>query len=255
MSTTMNKRPILAHRIFSFFIVIVIVLFPSCANSSRTDAPLEFWETDNDFEAPANWITYTYADAFKIEIPPYMKENSYEAVVDRDKLEKGDENFMSAQKNTLSESPLSPGQTAVMTFSARHDSIHNSYARIFIQYMKANDGDFLDYLDQIDINRNDFKVFCNQLLKTTLGSGKLIKIRRRDTFLTNKTNMAIDICYQRAGVTETEGPVTVHNYYLQHTDEAVLITVSYNDKNKEQYKDLFNIIQTFDWTHFKSKKS
>lgn len=184
-----------------------------------------------------------------------MKENSYEAVVDRDKLEKGDENFMSAQKNTLSESPLSPGQTAVMTFSARHDSIHNSYARIFIQYMKANDGDFLDYLDQIDINRNDFKVFCNQLLKTTLGSGKLIKIRRRDTFLTNKTNMAIDICYQRAGVTETEGPVTVHNYYLQHTDEAVLITVSYNDKNKEQYKDLFNIVQTFDWTHFKSKKS
>ena len=255
MPTTMHKRSILAYRPILFFIATVIVLFPSCANSSRTDTPLEFWETDNDFETPADWITYTYAAAFKIEIPPYMKENSYETVIDRGKLEKGDENFMSAQKNTLSESPLSSGQTAFMTFSARHDSIHNSYARIFIQYTKANNGDFLDNLDDIDITKDDFKTFCKLLLKTTLGSGKLIKIRRRNAFLTNKTNMAIDICYQRVGVTETEGPVTVHNYYLQHTDEAVLITVSYNDKNKEQYKDLFNIVQTFDWTHFKSKNS
>lgn len=72
-------------------------------------------------------------------------------------------------------------------------------------------------------------------------------------FLTNKCNMALDLCYQRVGNTENAGPVTVHIYYLQHTDEAVLLTVSYHDKNKEKFKDLFNIVQTLEWSQYKSK--
>lgn len=248
-----TKAMIIMKKLNFFFLAIVTMLISSCANSSRTKTSLEFWETNNDFEAPAEWISYTYGDAFKIKIPPYMKENAYENVFDKNKLEDGNGAFMSAQKNMLSNTPLSSGQTAVMTFSARHDGIHNGYARIFIQYIKANEGDFLDCLDYIDIERADFKAFCNQIIKTTLGAGKLIKIRRKDTFYTHKSNMSIDLCYQRVGVTENNGPVTVHNYFLQNTDEAVLITVSFNDKNKEQYKDLFNIVQTLEWLHFKSK--
>ena len=237
-------------------IAIISMTISSCgSSSSKSDVRPEFWETNNDFEAPADWTSYTYADAFSVQIPDYMKENSFETVIDEEKLKSGDEHFMSAQENTLSESALNTGQMAEMTFSARHDSIHNSYARIYIQYMKANDGDFLDYLDRPDLNREDSKAFCDMLIKKQLGSGTLIKVRRRDMFITNKCNMALDICYQRAGNTENEGPVTVHIYYLQHTDEAVLMTVSYHDKNKEQYKDLFNIVQTLEWKHFKSRRT
>lgn len=241
---------------YNFLLIALIAMFiSSCGNSSRTGGPAEFWETNMDFVAPADWKTYTYAGAFSIQIPEYMKENAMESVIDEEKLKNGDEDFTSAKKNTLSENVLSAGQTADMTFSARHDSIHNSYARIAISYMKANNSDFLDYLDCPDLNREDSKQFCDLLIKKQLGSGTLIKVRKREMIFTNKTNYVLDICYQRVGNTENEGPVTVHIYYLQHTDEAVLITVSYHDKNKEQYKDLFNIVQTLEWTHFKSKRT
>ena len=243
-------------KVYFILIAFVSILISSCGNSSsRTEAPAEFWETNNDFEAPTDWNIRTYADAFSIKIPNYMKDNLYDTVIDEEKLKNGDPYCMSASMNTLGDNTLEAGQMAEMTFSARHDSLHNSYARIYIRYMKANDGDFLDYLDRPDLDREDSKAFCDQLIKNVLGTGTLIKVRRRDMFMTNKCNMALDICYQRAGNTENEGPVTVHIYYLQHTDEAVLMTVSYHDKNKEQYKDLFNIVQTLEWKHYKSRRT
>lgn len=238
------------------FIAIVTMIISSCGGSSyKSDVQAEFWETNNDFDAPMDWKTYTYADAFSIKIPDYMKENIYDTIIDEEKLKNGDEDCMSAQMNTLSESALDPGQTAGMSFSARHDCVHNSYARIYIRYIKANGGDFLDHLDRPNLDREDSKAFCNMLIKEQLGSGTLVKIRRREMFMTNKCNMALDLCYQRVGNTEDEGPVTVHIYYLQHTDEAVLMTVSYHDKNKEQYKDLFNIVQTLEWKNIKSRRT
>lgn len=236
-------------------LAIAAMMFTSCGGNTNSNVTAEFWETDNSFEAPADWKTYSYAGAFSIQIPGYMKENLYESVIDEQKLMNGDDQFMSAQMNTLSNDALNIGESAEMTFSARHDSLHNNYARVYIRYMKATKGDFLDYMDRADLDREDSKAFCDLLLKDQLGTGTLIKVRRREMFLTNKCNMALDLCYQRAGHTENEGPVTVHIYYLQHTDEAVLMTVSYHDKNKEQFKDLFNIVQTLEWSHYKSKNS
>ena len=236
-------------------LAIMPIILASCGSKSNSDVAAEFWETDNSFEAPADWVTYSYADAFSIKVPGYMKERLFESVINEQKLMNGDENYVSAQMNTLCNKPLNIGESAEMTFSARNDSIHNNYARIYIQYMKANNGDFLDYMDLADLDREDSKTFCDLLLKNQLGTGTLIKVRRREMFMTNKCNMALDICYQRVGHTENEGPVTVHIYYLQHTDEAVLMTISYHDKNKVQFKDLFNIVQTLEWNHYKSKRS
>lgn len=240
-------------RFQSIVLAIIALVCVSCGNNNATKVEKEFWETNMDFEAPADWETYSYADAFSIQIPNYMKEKEYETFIDPQKVQKGDSNFMSLQENTLGDKPLGIGESADMSFTARNDSAHNSYARIHIQYMKSVMGDFNDSYDLIDMNRADTKEFCDILIKNQLGNGRLIKVRNQEMIFTNKANVALDVCYQREGNTDNEGPVTVHIYYLQHTDEAILLTVSYHDKNKDLYKDLFNIVETIDWTHHKSR--
>lgn len=237
------------------FIIIAIVafMFISCGGTTTSYVNTEFWEVDHEFEAPEDWETYTYADAFSIQIPTYMKEQVYDSAIDVQKLKNGVEPYMCVKENTLNDNSLNAGEFAEMTFSARNDSLHNNYARIYIKYMKAYAGDFLDSGKLADLNREDSKEFCDLLIKNQLGNGTLIKILKREMIYTKKGNMALDICYQRVGNTENEGPVTVHIYYLQHTDEAVLMTASYHDKNKVKFRDLFNIVETLDWTHYKSR--
>lgn len=240
-------------RIQLIILAYTAMLFASCGNTATTKVEKEFWETNMDFEAPADWETYSYADAFSIQIPNYMKEKAYETFIDAQKAQKGDSDFMSLQENTLGDKPLEIGESADMSFSARNDSTHNSYARIHIQYMKSAMDSFNDNYDLIDMHRADTKELCDILIKNQLGNGRLIKVRNQEMIFTNKANVALDVCYQREGNTDNEGPVTVHIYYLQNNDEAILLTVSYHDKNKNLYKDLFNIVETIDWTHHKRR--
>lgn len=239
------------NKIYFIVIAIATILLASCSNNDSKKVA-EFWETDNDFEAPADWVTYTYADAFTIKIPKYMKEKQYDLVLNEQNKKADPLDCFSLEKNELGKNPLNIGETAFTSFEAYTDSLHNEYARIQIEYIKADRGDFLGSLDYADINSTDSKNFCNALIKSRLGNGKLIKVRTQQMFLTNKANRALDICYQRVGMTEGKGPVTVHIYFLQHTDEAVLITVSYHDNNHKRFKDLFNIVQTLEWIHYKS---
>lgn len=240
-------------RIQFIILVLTAMLYASCGNTAATKVEKEFWETNMEFEAPADWETYSYADAFSIQVPNYMKEKAYETIIDAQKAQIGDSDFMSLQENTLGDKPLEIGESADMSFSARNDSVHNSYARIHIQYMKSTKESFNDNYDLIDMNRADTKEFCDILIKNQLGNGRLIKVRNQEMIFTEKGNVALDVCYQREGNTDNEGPVTVHIFYLQNNDEAILLTVSYHDKNKDLYKDLFNIVETVDWTHHKRR--
>lgn len=251
--TTSNQTIKYVSTVFCF---ISLILPTTACGNNQPPRPLEFWEVNSDFQAPVNWKQYDYADAFSIKIPTYMHEKTMQVVIDEEKFKNGDDNCFSAEQNTLAEYPLNPGEVAETSFDADHsDGIHKGYAHIGIMYMKGNTGDFLDYLDNADLTRPDSKEFCDLLIKSQLGSGVLIKVLKKDMVLTNECNMMLDLCYQRAGNTEGEGPVTVHIFYLQHTDEAVRITVSYHDKDKDVYKDLFNIIETLNWTQYKNKKS
>lgn len=233
--------------------IIVVMLVSSCSHPPK--AELEFWETDSNFEAPNDWVEYSFADAFSIQLPKYMSEKAYETVINEEKLKNGNSDFISLEKNTLTNEPLENYGFAETSFYAKNDSTKSIFARVGIKYMKSYIGGFLDQLDRVDMRDSESKTVCDQLIKQQLGSGTLLKIRKQDMSITNKANMFLDICYQRKGNTENEGPVTVHIYLLQHTDEAVQITVSYHDKNKERFKDLFNVVQTLEWKQYKSSKS
>ena len=233
--------------IVMLLLIFVLTLVSSCGSNS-VHHEKEFWEVDGNFQDTVTWNTYSYADAFSIMVPPYMRENQFELVgVDSTKLNNVHDNPFLVNKCTLSDKPLNSHESAFTSFSSKKDSIHNSYASIKIIYMKGDDGDFSDHLQGADLEREDSKQICDQLIKSQLGFGKLIKKRQCDMTFTQNGDMYLDICYQRVGNTKGEGPVTVHIFFIQNMDEAVEIVVSYHDKHHDVYKDLFNIIETFKW--------
>lgn len=235
-----------------FLVTLGIVTQSSCSNTPKEK---EFWEVDHDFEVPVDWKSHSYADAFSIMIPPYMKEKLYEiSAIDSSNVNDSFSNHFTMSQCTLTEAPLKAYESAFTSFSAQKDSLHYNYASLRIIYMKGNEGDFLGYLQHIDMHCLDSEKACDMLIKSQLGSGTLIKKRCQETILTNDYSIATDICYQRVGNVKGEGPVTVHIFFLQNLDEAVEIVVSYLDKNQELYKDLFNIVNTFEWKEKKQKR-
>ena len=235
-----------------FLVTLGIVTLSSCSNTPKEK---EFWEVDPDFVVPVDWESHSYADAFSIMIPPYMKENLYEiGAVDSSNANDSSSNPFIISKCTLTEAPLNTYESAFTSFSAKKDSLQYNYASLKIIYMKGNEGDFLGYLQYIDMYCLDSEKACDMFIKSQLGSGTLIKKRCQETILTNDCSIAMDICYQRVGNVKGGGPVTVHIFFLQNLDEAVEIVVSYLDKNQELYKDLFNIVNTFEWKEKKQKR-
>lgn len=213
----------------------------------------EFWEVDDKFQDTTTWKTYTYAYAyaFSIMIPPYMRPSKYELNIDSTKAKNKNGYPFVLDTCTLSEKPLDSTGNAYIIF---RDSLHESYAYIKINYIKGDNGAFLDHLQSADLDRFDSRQACDMLIKQEIGTGKLIKERRRWMMITQNGDMYLDICYQRVGNTKGEGPVTVHIFLLQNVDEAIEIVASYHDKHRDIYKDLFNIVETFKWKEVKYKR-
>lgn len=207
------------------------IILSSCG-SKETPAVTEFWEIDDTFTAPADWQTKEYAKAFSIQLPPYVKVRAnYE------------------EDHVLLDEPVESNGWWDETFTSdKSDGIHNSWSWVNIKYMKGNDGDFNGYSDVLSTSDPIVDSFCDQLIKYQVGEGKLIKVLSKKLLLLEGTT-ALDMCYQRRGNTEGEGPVTAHIFFMQNYNEAVQITVSFHDKNKEAYKDLYNIVTTFKWNN------
>ena len=222
--------------------IIVVTIFISCKASPQPKEH-EFWEVNYDFDAPATWITHSYAEAFTIQIPPYMDEQSF--------VLSHNDNDTKMEKCTLNNKEYMANQNAFTCFKCKKDSVHNKYAYIKINYLKGNKGDFWVHVCNVDVVSNEFDMFCDNFIKSDLGTGKLITKRKRNIDFTKNGDMMVDICYQRVGNIDGEGPVTVHIFVLQNLDECVILVVSYHDKNKEMYKDLFNIVETFKWNNIK----
>ena len=62
--------------------LINIILFAGCGRPYK-ELPKDFWEVDDEFQAPANWDSCTYANAFTIRIPNYMHEEAGEMIINQ----------------------------------------------------------------------------------------------------------------------------------------------------------------------------
>lgn len=216
--------------IVAYGLVPVSILLSSCGNRETSNIEAEYWRVDETFVSPSDWETREFADAFSLDIPPYMRET-----------------YMADEGHLLTDTPLVPGEWNETSFnSKRNDTAHDNYAHIGIKYLKGNDGDFNGYLDCLFPSQPEVSQFCDLLIKKQLGTGKLIKVLDKQFICLNDCG-GLDMCYQRVGNTIGEGPVTVHIFFLQNYDEAVQVTVSYHEKNKDAYKDLYNLIATFKW--------
>lgn len=222
------------YYLYSIFILSLLLF--SCDKKHTKEDKNPYWKVDETFIAPPDWETYTYANAFSISIPPYMRPQSFELT-----------GLGAIDKNTLTEESLSPGNIGTTSFKP-DKSIpgYNNYSRIYIEYRQGNDGDFIKRHDVPDLYNETNIEQSRQLIKTCLGSGILLRVLDRTWLFTN-AGCVFDICYRRAGHTKDSGSTTVHIFILNDYDKQIFMTVSYNTKYKEAYKDLFNIVNTIKW--------
>ena len=187
-----------------------------------------------DFKAPESWVTHHLFDsAFQLRLPKFMCQ-------------------------TESLSMRGGCATTIFTYcdTAKQKEYH--YGRIGIDYFKCalcgfNKAD--DYIDYTDI----ISLFA-PILKRSLSGGKkygdytvpdaeLLNGPFYDSHLLYDQHIvyAYDVYYRRKSHTKGESPISCHIFYLMNGVEAVLLTVSYHDKDSVLFSNLFNCIKTFKW--------
>lgn len=238
-------------RLINLFYFLLFCLVCSCGNNSTKENDSPYWKIDMTFDAPSDWQIYNFANAFSIAIPEYMKPDYFELVMDKDTLDNGDilPNY-SLGKNTLDEESMSPGEVKTMTFKSNKSlEGYDNYSRIYIEYRQGRDGDFPPrYNHTPSMFDTEGVELSKQLIKQCLGDGVLLCILDRSWQVLN-AGLVLDVCYRRMGHTRDSGSTTVHIFILKDYDKCILMTVSYNTRYKDSYKDLFNIVNTIRWTN------
>lgn len=187
-----------------------------------------------------------------------MEEDLFEIAESQEKKKATGNPFYMRFHTLTKDTILGTGEMASVTFSPK-DRDNYKYAWVAIYYFKGDESTFeperdLLKIGPIGLEDSYIKAVCDSMIRRWLGSGTLIKVRARDIIITQLGRVALDLCYQRKGNPVDSGPVTVHIFCLQNVDEAVHIIISYHDKDKDKYKDLFNVINTFDWAYIKKRK-
>lgn len=232
--------------LFSVFFVYACVNMPTEENNQPP-----YWNIDYAFEAPSDWQTYNFAGAFSVAIPEYMKPDYFELIMDKDTLDSGDvmPNF-SLGKNELDEEAMNPGEVKTITFKSNKTlEGYNNYSRIYIEYRQGRNGEYpTRYSRTPSMFDAEGVELSKRLIKQCLGDGVLLCVLDRSWQMLN-AGCVLDICYRRMGHTKDSGSTTVHIFILKDYDKYILMTVSYNTRYKDSYKDLFNIVNTIRWTN------
>ena len=227
----------------------MICLISACTSSPNKENIDPYWKVDISFDAPSNWKTYNYANAFSISIPEYMRPTQTELIIDKDSLNNEEaKNPFGIAENKLNDEPLKPGEVKTMVFKPdRSLKEYDNYSRIYIEYHQGNNGDFLKRYDMPSLYDPDGILLCKQLIQQCLGTGVLLCVLER-TWQPLNAGMVLDICYRRMGHSKDSGSTTVHIFVLKDFDKSIFMTISYSTKHKEAYKDLFNVVNTIKWT-------
>lgn len=229
-------------RIFLILPLFVTIFFTGCRKSKNISDVELYGNTFihieyGDFNVPNSWITHNLFDsAFQIKLPPIMRETeSY---------------------------PMRDGCASyIFMFRDTTEASEYHYGRIGIDYYYHGLGDFNkadEYISYSDQERMFAPVIKQALSGGKIGSdftvpqGELLNGPFYDShhLYGGKFFYAYDAYYRRKGHTLGEGPVSCHIFLLMNKTEAVLLTVSFHDKDSVLFENLFNVVKTFKWAKF-----
>ena len=223
-------------RIFLFLALLTTILFVGCMKSNTVSDVELYGNTflhidDEDFNAPDSWVTHNMFDsAFQIKLPSYMhKSMSYP-------MRNGYANTIFTYRDTTSTGKYHYGRIGLDYYSG--------------DFNKA--AEYITYSEQEKILAPIVERALSSRIKIpdyTVSAGKLLNGPFYDSHLLmgHPFFYVYDASYRRKGNTG-EGPVSCHIFLMMNKTEAVLMTVSYHDKDSVLFKNLFNSVKTFEWT-------
>jgi hypothetical protein len=191
-------------------------------------------EYDN-FRAPKNWNKHElFNRKIQVQLPPYMQQT---------------------------ETRSSDGYECAIFMYEDSLGRNHPYGRISIDYYydplgrfsKADE--YIGYKKQLSI----MKPIVESALKgiqspyVSVPDGEILNGPHYDShsFVNSGCFYVYDAYYRRKDYNKDEGPVSCHIFYMMNKTEAVLMTVSYHDKDSVLFNNLFNTIQTFTWSDIK----
>jgi len=222
-------------RIFLFLELLTTILFVGCMKSNTVSDVELYGNTflhidDEEFNVPNSWVTHNMFDsAFQIKLPSYMhKSMSY---------------------------PMRNGYAnTVFTYRDTTGTGKYHYGRIGLDYYRGDFNKADEYISYSEQEKQLAPVVVRALSSRikipdyTVPDGKLLNGPFYDSHLLVRQNLYVyDASYRRKGNTG-EGPVSCHIFLMMNKTEAVLMTVSYHDKDSVLFKNLFNSVKTFEWT-------
>lgn len=222
-------------RIFLFLELLTTILFVGCMKSNTVSDVELYGNTflhidDEEFNVPNSWVTHNMFDsAFQIKLPSYMhKSMSY---------------------------PMRNGYAnTVFTYRDTTGTGKYHYGRIGLDYYRGDFNKADEYISYSEQEKQLAPVVVRALSSRikipdyTVPAGKLLNGPFYDSHILVRQNLYVyDASYRRKGNTG-EGPVSCHIFLMMNKTEAVLMTVSYHDKDSVLFKNLFNSVKTFEWT-------
>lgn len=221
----------LLNLLFSIFALVTL----GCTKSKPV-SDLEFYGntfikmSDEVFEVPNDWKHIVLGDGeFEIQIPPYMR---YYLTPD-------------IENATY--------QMYVLNYRDTTERREYHYGRIGIDFMRNQQFNLATDYISVNDQYNFWKPIVRQALKGRTGpdgfhypDGKLLN-GPHCSVLFNYPMRIYNTCYRRGGHTKGKGPVSVNMFLLMNKQEAVIMTISYHDKDSVLFKDLFNVVKTFRW--------
>lgn len=190
----------------------------------------------NTRSIPNDWRTYEFGTAFKISVPPTVELRSdnddYTQTLIKMNLNINDDNIIFQQAGLSQQKP----------------DAKKKYCRIMIEYIKGNNGDFMNSNDTETLDA-DWKSLLQDFVKGSIGPYASQMGTTQYKWVTINGAKAIQLDYKRTGANfDSSIPVVCRVGIFQNNNEMLKVILSYRDNESSIWADDFkNVFESIEW--------
>ncbi len=184
---------------------------------------------------PQGWTNYEGGTAYAIAVPPTVEL--------RDARD--------AYSQTLRRLNLNHNGGIVFQqkgLARQEQAAYNKYCRIMIQYIRGNNGEYLNSTETEALD-SDWKAVLDELVQNNIGPAARLMGSITYKWSTINGAKCIQIDYKRTGNNyDSSIPVVCRMAIFQNNNEMVLMTLSYREKEAGTWQaDFDKVFRSFRW--------
>lgn len=187
-------------------------------------------------QLPSGWTRYEGGTAYSIATPPTVElrdaRDAYSQTLRQLNLNYNGGGIVFQQKG----------------LARQEKAAYNKYCRIMIQYVRGNYGEYLKSTET-EVLDDEWKTVIDELVHNNVGPAARLIGNYTYKWVTINGAKCIQIDYRRTGSNyDATIPVVCRMAIFQNSNEMVLMTLSYREKEAGLWKtDFENVFKSFRW--------